>query len=116
MFDALRAERLGDADRPLAADAGAGRGVLREDAAGGNVAGVEAVLQVELQAFAAGGFAGVGDGEAGERGNDCLAAVDGEAHGDEGRDKRDGDHREGAQKECKNALHCRYPPPKVYVG
>ena len=44
--DALAAEGFGDADGPLAAHAGAGCGILREDAAGGDIGGVEAIFEV----------------------------------------------------------------------
>ena len=55
---------------------------------------------------------GVGDGEASELGHDCLAAMDGEAHGDEGRDERDGDHRQGAEDEGEEAFQPESPPLK----
>src|SRR5208283_290425 len=96
---------LGDADGPVAADAGAGCGVLREDAAGGDAGGVEAVLQGEVEAVARGEGGGLGDGEAGELGDLDLATVDGEAHGDERGDERHRDHGERAEHEGEDALH-----------
>ena len=109
--DLLRAEAFGDADGPLAADGGAGCGRLGEDVAGGRVGGVEAVFEVEAQAEGAGLLAGVSEGEAGEVGDFDLAAVDGEAHGDEGGEERDDQHGQRAENDVEEAVdagdsHC----------
>ena len=88
--DLLGAEAFGDAHGPLAADGGAGDGRLGQHVAGGYVGGIEAVFEIDAEAEGAGLSAGVCDGEAGEVGDGDLAAVDGEAHGDEGGEERDG--------------------------
>ncbi len=82
----------------------AGRGRLGEDAAGRRVGGVEAVFEVEAEAEGAGLFAGVGETEAGEVGDFDLAAVDGEAHGDEGGEKRDDEHGQRAEDDIEEAV------------
>ena len=80
--DLLRAEAFGDADLPLVADARAGGGGLREDAAGGDGGGVELVLDVEVEAAVQRGVEASADGQAGEVGDGDLAAVEGEAQRD----------------------------------
>lgn len=102
--DLLCAEAFGDADGPLATDGGAGSGGLREDASGWNVGGEEAIFKGEAEADGARLLAGVGEGEAGEVGNFDLAAVDGEAHGDEGGDERDDEHRQGTEDDVEEAV------------
>lgn len=102
--DLLCAEAFGNADGPLAAHGRAGCGRLGEDAAGGCVGGVEAVFEVEDQTEGAGLLRGVGEGEASEIGNLDLAAVDGEAHGDVGGEKRDDEHRQGSEDDVEKAV------------
>ena len=102
--DLLRTEAFGDANGPLAADGSAGDGGLREDAAGGNVGRVEAILQGEAEAEGAGLFARVGEREAGEVGDFDLAAVNGEAHGDEGGEQRDDEHGKRAEEDVEEAV------------
>ena len=102
--DLLRTEAFGDANGPLAADRSAGDGVLREDVAGGNVGRVEAILQGEAEAEGAGLFARVGEREAGEVRDFDLAAVNGEAHGDEGGEQRDDEHGKRAEEDVEEAV------------
>ena len=102
--DLLRAEAFGDADDPLTADGDAWDGRLGEDASGRGVGGVETVFEVEDEAEGAGLFAGFGEGEAGEVGHFDLAAMDGEAHGDERGEKRDDQHGQGAEKDVEEAV------------
>jgi len=109
--DLLRAEAFGDAHGPLTADGGSSCGRLREDVAGWGVGGVEAIFEVEAEAEGAGLLAGVGEGEVGEVGDLDLAAVDGEAHRDEGGEERDDEHRQGPEDDIEEAvdagdLHC----------
>ena len=101
--DLLGTEAFGDSDWPLAADGEAGCRGLGEDAAGWGVGGVEAIFEAENETEGAGLLAGFGEGEVGEVGNFDLAAVDGEAHGDEGGDERDGEHGQGAQNDVEEA-------------
>jgi len=103
--DALGAEAFGDADGPVAADFGAGGRELGEDAAGGGGGGVEAVLDGDVEAGSGGFVDGFGDGLAGEVGDFDLAAVDGEAEGDEGREEGDGEHGQGADQDVKESPH-----------
>jgi len=77
---------------------------LREDSAGRRVGRVEAIFEVEDQAERAGLFAGLRESEAGEVGDFDFAAVDGEAHGDEGGKKSDDDHRQGAEGGVEDAI------------
>jgi len=102
--DLLRAEAFGDAYGPLAAHGDAGGGRLREDVTGRRVGRVEAVFEVEDKAVGAGLLAGVKKGEAGEVGDLDLAAVDGEAHGDEGGDERDDEHRQGTEDDVEETV------------
>jgi len=92
-FDLLGAEALGDADAPLAADYRVGGGRLGEDVAGGDVGGVVAVVDLEVEAEAGGLAAGFGDGHVLEGGDADLRAVDGEVHGGDGGDQRHDDKR-----------------------
>jgi hypothetical protein len=112
-IDALRPKRLGDTDGPLAANVGSGGRILGENAASGNLGGVEVVLQGEMETLTASGLTGFEDGLTSELGNDCLASMNSEAHGDEGGDQGDCDQREGAEKEGKNALHRGTPSPRT---
>ena len=102
--DLLRAEALGDADGPFAADGSARGGRLREDAAGRRVGGVEAVFEIHAKAESAGFGAGVGESEPGEVGDFDFAAVNGEAHGDEGGCQGDDEHRQGAEDDVEEAV------------
>ena len=102
--DILGAEAFGDADGPLATDDRTGSGGLGEDAAGRRGGGVEAVFEVEAEAEGAGLFAGVGDGEAAEVGDFDFAAVNGETHGDEGRDERDHEHSQCSEDDVEEAV------------
>ncbi len=110
-LDLLGAEGLGDADLGVAADGLAGGGGLADEVAGGDGGGVEAVLDGEGEALGVGALLGVGDGEAGEAGDVDLAAVDGEAHGDEGGEERDREHgqrAEGEVEETEDAALCAH--------
>lgn len=56
-------------------------------------------------------MAGLGEGEASEVGNFDLAAMDGEAHGDERGEKRDDEHGERAENDVEESVdpgdsHC----------
>jgi len=102
--DLLDAEAFGDADGPLAADGGAGGGGLGKDAARRHVRGVETVFEVEAEAEAAGLLAGFEEGEAGEGGDFDLAAVDGEAHGEEGGDESHDEHGQRAEDDVEEAV------------
>ena len=102
--DLLCAEGFGDADGPLATDGYARGWGLGEDVAGGRVGGVEAIFEAEDEAKGAGLFAGFREGEVGEVGDFDLVTVDGETHGDEGRDERDGEHRERTQNDVEEAV------------
>ena len=77
---------------------------MREDSAGRRIGGVEAIFEIEDQAEGAGLFAGLGEGETGEVGDFDFAAVDGEAHGDEGGEQSDDDHRQGAEDDVEEAI------------
>lgn len=103
--DALRAEALGDADVPLLTDFGAGRGRLPEDATGGNGGAVEAVLQVEIEAFAQGAVAGFGESETGKVGHCNFSAVDGQPHGGQRREQRNGHHGESTENDSEKPAH-----------
>jgi hypothetical protein len=109
--DALRAQRLGDADWPLAADMRARGGILREDVARRDIGGIEATLQGEAEALMSGGCARLRDSEASELRDDCLTPVDGKAHGNEGRNQGYCDQSESTEHKSKNALHRGYPLP-----
>jgi hypothetical protein len=102
--DLLCAEAFGDAHGPLAADGRSGCGGLGQNAAGGRVGGIETVFESEAETEGAGLFAGVGEAEAGEVRDFDLAAVDGKAHGDEGGEKRDDEHRERAEDDVEEAV------------
>ena len=102
--DLLGAEAFCDADGPLAADGGAGSGRLGEDASGRSVGGVEAVFKREAQAEGAGSAAGFGEGEAGERRNLDLVAVNGESHGDEAGDQHHQQHGKRAEEDVEEAV------------
>ena len=109
--DLLCAEAFGDADGPLAADGDTWCGRLGENVARGCDGGVEAIFEVEDQAQGAGLLAGFREGEAGEVGHLDLAAMDGEAHGDERREERNHQHGQRAEKDVEEAvdpgdLHC----------
>ncbi len=60
--DLLGSEAFDDANLPAFADLGAGRGGLGEDAARGDGGGVEAVLDIEVEAGVKGGVGGFLDG------------------------------------------------------
>jgi len=116
--DLLCAEAFGDPDDPLAADGDAGESRLGEDMSRRRVGGVEPVFEVEDETVGAGLFAGVSQGEAGEVGNFDLAAMDGEAHGDERREERDDQHGKGAENDVEEAVdpgnsHCLV---RIYGG
>lgn len=102
--DLLCAEAFSDADGPFAAYGCAGCGRLGEDASGRYVGGVEAIFEVEAETEGAGLFACFGDGEAGQVGDFDLAAVDGEAHGDERRGERDHKHGQGSKNDVEEAV------------
>jgi len=102
--DLLRAEAFGNANGPLAADGDARRGGLGEDVSGRRVGGVEAIFEREAEAEGAGPLTRVGEGEAGKVGDLDLAAVDGEAHGDERGEERDDEHRQGAEDDVEEAV------------
>jgi hypothetical protein len=103
--DLLGAEAFGDADSPVATDDGARDRGLGEDTTGRRGWRVEAVFNRDAEARAVGLLAGVCDGETGQIGDGDLAAVDGEAHGDEGGDKGDHKHGQGAEDQVEDALH-----------
>ena len=102
--DLLGAEAFGDTHGPLAADGDAGCGRLGEDVAGGRVGGVEAIFEMEDETAGAGLLAGVGESEASEIGDFDFAAVDGEAHGNEGGEERNDQHRQGAEDDVEEAV------------
>jgi len=102
--DLLCAEAFGDAHGPLAAHGDAGGWGLRQDVSGRRVGRVEAVFEVEDEAVGAGLLAGFEKGESGEVGNLDLAAVDGEAHGDECGDESHDEHRQGTQDDVEEAV------------
>ena len=104
--DGLRAEAFDAADVPFAADDGAGRGGLGEDAAGGDFGAVEAVVDGHLDAEFGGFGLGLLRGEALEAGDFDLGSVDGEAHGDDGRGEGDEGEAEDEDYELEEAEHC----------
>lgn len=83
-FYLLRAEAVGDADMPVAANDGVGGRGLGEDMPGGDFGGVVVVVNVEVEAQTGGLAAGLGDGHAAQIGDAHLGAVDSELHGQHG--------------------------------
>ena len=61
-------------------------------------------------------LAGFGEGEAGEVGDLDLATVDGEAHGDEGGDERDDQHRQCAEHKVEDAVDAANPESHLHAG
>ena len=104
--DGLRAEAFDAADVPFAADDGAGRGGLGEDAAGGDFGAVEAVVDGHLDAELGGFGEGLLRGEALEAGDFDLGSVDDKAHGDDGRSEGDEGEAEDKDYELEEAEHC----------
>ena len=103
--DLLRTDTFRDADGPLAANGRAGGRELAEDVPGWGVARVELVFEAQAEAEVAGFGAGLLKGEPGEVGDHDLAAVDGEAHRQEGREKEDGEHCHGREQDIEKTLH-----------
>lgn len=101
----LGSDAFRDADGPLAAHSGAGCRELPEDVTGRDVGRVELVLETEAEAEVAGFGAGLLQGEAGEVGNLHLAAMNGKAHGDEGREQGDSKHCHCGEEDVEEALH-----------
>ena len=70
----------------------------------GHVGRVEAVLDVHAEAAGVGGVGGVRDGESSEVRDLDFATVDGDAHGEVGRDERDHEHCESAEEDVEEAV------------
>ncbi len=84
---------------------GARRGRLGEDASGGDFGRVEAIVDGHLDAELGGFGEGLLGGEALEARDFDFGAVDGEAHGDQGRGEGDEGEAQGEDYELEEAEH-----------
>ena len=97
--DALRAEAFGEAKMPFAADHASRRGRLAHDVPDGDVHAVDMAIHAEIETEVRGFAGGVSGGEPFEGGNRDFGPMDGEVHGDDGRQHRqNGEHEQHEQK------------------